>query len=181
MHQEKLTLENIKFDIRKLMKNNYVFLILLLVFSIALAVVGIYLLSYTGIKKRVHGVLALLLSATLVMTAVLSVKDSIIMRKYLKTDPIIVKDKLVDTEEKSYYRRGMVYHHYYLKFLNYGDYVVGSDNYSWNVGCAMDKRGLFLSSNLGDEFYLVLNKRRRGYILEVYNCKYFKLEDNGVN
>ncbi len=64
------------------------------------------------------------------------------------------------------------YKPYTLKFNKYGKFGLPGEMemYSWSELYRADNKGVFRSSNEGDDFYLALFK---GKILMVYNSKYF--------
>lgn len=67
---------------------------------------------------------------------------------------------------------------YLIYFVKYGRHNLiqnKSEYYKW-LNWGLRSQQLYNSTEIGDEFYLVVTKKNR--ILQIYNKKYFELEDN---
>ena len=92
----------------------------------------------------------------------------------------IVTDNLISCQEKSTYIgssfAASFNRPYTLNFTSYGQYcVLEGKNYSSSELYAMSDKGVFNYSNIGDTFYLIIDKNEK--ILLVYNTKLFELLD----
>ena len=92
----------------------------------------------------------------------------------------IVTDKLIGSEEKVTHIGSALAasfnRPYTLHFASYGQYcILGGENYSSSELYAMSDTGVFNLSNIGDTFYLIIDKKER--ILLAYNTKLFELLD----
>lgn len=90
----------------------------------------------------------------------------------------IVTDTLISSEEKATYI-GSAFaasfsQPYTLHFASYGQYCIpGGENYSSSKLYAMNDKGVFNYSTIGDTFYLIVDTKNR--ILLAYNTKLFEL------
>lgn len=169
MKKEKLTIQNIKTDLRKLLKNRYIELIeITLVFLLVVAVLFWIPLFFC---KAAFGFCA----AVMLCLMVLQVLDIIKLKKVFHNTDCIFKDKMVSKEKRRYNRirdRG----YYRLHFSCYGTYMIPDESYSWSTMFSMLHKKVYESSDYGDEFYLVLSKQHKGEILFAYNTKMFEFE-----
>ena len=170
MQKEKLTIQNIQTDLRKLLKDRYVELIeiaLVLLFFVAV-LLWVPVVFY----KVVFGCFA----AIMLCLVVFQVLDIIKLHKVFDNTDCIVKDKMVSKEIRRYMRirnRG----YFRLHFSSYGTYMIPDESYSWSSMFSMLHKKVYESSNYGDEFYLVLLKQHKGEILFAYNTKMFEFEE----
>ena len=169
MQKEKLTIQNIKTDLKELLKDRYIELIeITLVFLLFVAVLfWIPILFY----KVAFGCFA----AIMLCLVVFQILDIIELHKAFHNVERIVKDKIVSKETRRYNRmrkRG----YFRLRFSNYGVYMIPDESYSWSSMFRMLHKKVYESSDYGDEFYLVLSKPNNGKILFVYNTKMFEME-----
>lgn len=92
---------------------------------------------------------------------------------------VLVKDRLVDMkrEEITCGRtrpHGIFWH---LYFENYGEYVIGEEEYLWSdLYWRYKAEDVYCSSAIGDEFYLVLSKPHKGRVNYIYNTKLFEFQ-----
>lgn len=88
-------------------------------------------------------------------------------------EPIVVVAKRIPTPSKQpdeFYGNRQI--GYYLYFENYGRYAVIGNAYPKGACDDLSARGLWESSMIGDEFYLVLDHEYK--ILLAYHCNYFE-------
>ena len=172
MQKEQLTIEKIKFDLKKLLKDRCIELVeltfVVFLFLAILLWIPISLLFY----KIASGCFA----AVMLCLVVFQVLDIIKLHKVFDNTDCIVKDKMVSKEIRRYMRirnRG----YFRLHFSSYGTYMIPDKSYSWSSMFSMLHKKVYESSNYGDEFYLVLLKQRKGEILFAYNAKMFEFEE----
>ncbi len=169
MQKEQLTIEKIKFDLKKLLKDRCIELVeltfVVFLFLAILLWIPISLLFY----KIAFGCFA----AVMLCLVVFQVLDIIKLHKALHNTDSIVKDKMISKEKRRYRRiRNRGYARLY--FLNYGIYMIPDLSYSRS---SMRHLAVYESSDYGDEFYLVLSKPHTGEILLAYNTKTFELHN----
>ena len=175
MIKEKLTIDDIKKDLRVEIKDGYMRLAVfsgsfLFMFAIFLWIVNmnIFFTAY----KIMFGFGSVLMIICLVS----QISDLIILHRNLKNKKCIVIDKLISAEVhddiygKAYART------YQLNFSGYGEFVIHAENYKWSKLFSMDDHGVYTYADSGDEFYLVLSKPHTGKILLAYNTKMFEME-----
>jgi len=170
MRKEKLTIQDIKTDLQRLMKDRYMELI----------EITLVLLLFVAVSFWVPVVFLKLgfacFAAIMLCLVVFQILDVIKLHKAFRNTDYIVKDKMASKEIRRYNRvrnRG----YYRLYFLNYGAYMVPDENYRWSELFSMLPKGVYDSSDYGDEFYLVLSKRDKGEIIFAYNTKMFHFEE----
>ena len=185
--KEKLTLQDIRRDLRQEQKSVWVEIL----WRLAITLFRCLLVYLTmQIFRAFVWVAALILplrsAAFLIKTAV----D--LVRLYRgSTELRIVQDKLVGMYETDEFRKGRYtdylfrrgfrrYAHpvtvYRLRFASYGEYTVPRENYAHSEQYPLSARGVYLYSECGDTYYLVLSRRSAGDILLAYNTKLFELE-----
>ena len=101
----------------------------------------------------------------------MAIKDYLTVRKKNFT---VVKEKLVEKESEI---RGR-YHSQpnTLIFKTYGQHFLTEYwHYSFSAQYTMFDAELFRMSDIGDEFYLIVDKKNK--VLLVYNTKYFELTE----
>lgn len=173
LSKEKLTLQDIRRDLRQKQKSVWVEIL----WSLA-PTLFCCLLTYLTMQicRAVVWVAALIL--TLIGAAFLIKAAVDLVRLYRgSTELRIVQDKLVGMYETDDFcmgrytgdlchRRFRRYAHpvtvYHLRFASYGEYT--------------SARSVYLYSECGDTYYLVLSRRPAGDILLAYNTKLFELE-----
>lgn len=174
--KEKLTMVNIRSDLRKKLWKSWVGLaccVLLLawiVYSITLAPEVLFAGNFW---------LALFLVVILLVCSVLSVWRACGgFRHHLW----IVTDKLisVDGSEEMSMQTYTKHFHCTLRFARYGNYHVPQKNHRWSQLYPLSCQGEYYHAAIGDEYYLVLSKPHSGKILLAYNAKLFELESDQV-
>ena len=168
MQKEILTIQNIKTDLRKLLKDRYIELIeITLVF---LLIVAVLLWVPIIFDKVAFGCFA----AIMLCLVVAQVFDIITLHKAVDNTDYIVKDKMISKEIRRHMRirnRG----YFRLHFSCYGTYMIPDESYSRSKNFI--PKSVYESSDYGDEFYLVLSKQHTGKILYAYNTKMFEFEN----
>lgn len=173
MKKEKLTLENIKYDLKYAIKGRYktiigLFFLLLFIFAITF---WIFKESNLFITCKVAFTLAYI--GLLVLIAV-QIVEIIKFKRIIENGSCIVKDKLIGKQIITRRARYRVYYIYKLNFSSYGEFVIPDENYTWSSMYPLSKKSVENRSNEGEEFYLVLSKRHTGKILLAYNTKMFE-------
>lgn len=121
------------------------------------------------------------LSAFMILLISLSILYSFLqLRRYwlIRNNKFnIVKDTVVNYEKKHLYGRANTFRSviYDIHFQSYGKHTVNPGKYYsvWE-NLKMDWDGIFDSTFIGDEFYLVIVKNK---IVYVYNTKLFELQE----
>ena len=99
-------------------------------------------------------------------------------------EKLLVKDWLVSMERKEITGGRSRPHgvYWYLYFENYGKYQISEEEYLWSdLYWRYKAEDVYCSSAIGDEFYLVLTKPRKGDILLIYNTKLFEFQEQESN
>ena len=168
MQKEILTIQNIKTDLRKLLKDRYIELIEITV--IFLLFVAVLLWVPIIFYKVAFGCFA----AIMLCLVVAQVFDIITLHKVVDNTDYIVKDKMISKEIRRYMRiRNRGYCR--LHFSSYGTYMIPDESYSRST--IFIPKSVYENSDYGDEFYLVLSKQHTGKILYAYNTKMFEFEN----
>ncbi len=170
MQKEQLTIEKIKFDLKKLLKDRCIELVeltfVVFFFLAILLWIPISLLFY----KIAFGCFA----AIMLCLVVAQVFDIITLHKAVDNTDYIVKDKMISKEIRRYMRiRNRGYCR--LHFSCYGTYMIPDESYSRSTNFI--PKNVYESSDYGDEFYLVLSKQHTGKIHYAYNTKMFEFEN----
>ena len=178
MRKEKLTLLNIKQDLKSEIKSAYIELafdslafILILLLLIAFANV-----SADDIVLFFKYLLVGIGEAVIAVFLIRRIMYIVVLHKNLKNKNAIVKDKLINSEEKEKRQGKHIVKYYYLYFSQYGTYKIPDNNYEWSSMFALGDKGVYNYAGHGDEFYLVLSKPHNGKILLAYNDKMFEME-----
>ncbi len=170
MQKEKLTIEKIMIDLKKLLKERYIELVeLAFVVFLFLAISFLIPIFFC---KIAFGCFA----AIMLCLVVFQVLDIAKLHKAFHNADCIVKDKMISKEIRRYRRirnRG----YFRLHFSNYGVYMIPDESYSWSSMFFMLHKKVYESSDYGDEFYLVLSKPHTGKIVFAYNTKMFEFEN----
>jgi len=178
MQKDKLTLKNIKQDLRSELKSTTKRLILfgvLFAVGLVLTIVSLVALKDEAVFIRYVIESGVLSALSLYLVVKEAVKLNNLYKIFHSTD-CIVKDKLVGMEIEEHYQGiGFMQEIYHLTFSGYGEYIIPQENYSWSQNFSMTAKGVYNYSDYGDEFYLVLSKPHTGKILFVYNTKMFDL------
>ncbi|MBO5853078.1 MAG: hypothetical protein J6Q74_04635 [Clostridia bacterium] len=180
MKREKLTVENIKADLRKELKNGYIRLISTTLIFVAL----VALIIRIGTEKYIEASLVIsqvffcFAAALLLYVVIIQAIQVIRLHKIFYNTDYIVTDKLVGMEIEEHYNRvtmgvDVIYH---LHFSSYGKYTIPLENYKWSEMFSMSNKGVYNYSECDDEFYLVLSKPHTGKILLAYNTKLFEMK-----
>ena len=175
MKKEKLTLNNIKSDLKHQIKYSYDFIgaaAFGLAFSLfcSFGITTYEYISSDGIIVTLCAPLLSILSLSLLIYWIIYITRIYIA---LRNTENIVKDKLVGTKIREY-GRGRT--DYLLHFSSYGKYIIPDENYKWSSMYNMRDNWVYRYSECGDEFYLVLSKKHTGKILLAYNTKLFDLK-----
>ena len=175
MIKEKLTMENIRSDLRATIKGYYItivlFTLLLLIF------LGGSILFLKHAYFSYHTIIFCLGVIIHFVVIVVLIKDLILLYKNFNNKKCIVKDKLISAEITGEFRRRRYVDRYRLNFNCYGKYMIPQyNNYPWSSLYCMRDEGVYNYSTFNDEFILVLSKPYTGHIILAYNTKLFELE-----
>lgn len=178
--KEKLTYANIRFDLRRKLRQWWALLILCLLCLVGLISVTIaqpaYLLDTSG-RLGIPTFVYILVFYPLLIG--ISGRYVWLLYGGLRLDGRIVKDRLVsvdcdsDISLQTYRKRDYCI----LHFARYDKYEVPQKNHTWSKMYALSCMGEYYHASVGDEYYLVLSKPHNGKILLAYNCKMFTLEE----
>ncbi len=183
MVKEKLTIDNMKQDLKESIKTKYIFAVLFFLLFCGLCWLCTAILKVGGLFVF-YGIVFGLSTVAAAVTSVSMILDIIKYTKMLKAELVIVKDKLVGCEVKDHYRKARKrwrhYKTYHLYFSGYGEYEIGGvqvngTHYKWSKLYCLSHESVYNRSDCGDEFYLVLTKPHTGKIALVYNTKMFEL------
>lgn len=177
MKKARLTMENIKTDLRIKMKHGYKWLAftssMFFVILVIIFVVAAFRVDVSGFLTDF--IYCLVGEVVLLYVTIRQLKNLIMLHENIKKMNCIVMDKLVYAEEKDRYRRTTRDERFCLHFLQYGKYIIPKENYKWSSDFSMSDVGVYNYANNGDEFYLVLSKPNNGKILFAYNAKMFEM------
>lgn len=184
MVKEKLTIENIKSDLKHARKQNYSnlgALTILLVFTVLFTYWFFHIIKsmdYYEFKAYALVACFVLLLFLIFFVILIYIRSTVKICRILKGDIRIVKGKLVgkDCKEHTHRYRGVV-KYYYLYFSEYDEYIIPKENYRWSSQYSLSDAGVYYLCDSDDEFYLVLFKEHVGGILLLYNTKMFELEE----
>ena len=169
MEKEILTIENIRYDLRKQLREGLVpvcwgtgFFLLFLVLFILMIRIREPVVFQTGFAVLI----------ILILDIVLAMR---VYKPYcaLKNPDCIVVDRLARKELKYRPSRSRADDRHYLYFVSYGKYEIPDANYKWSELYYMGSKMVDFHADCGDEFYLVLSKPHTGKILLAYNTKMF--------
>lgn len=184
MVKEKLTIGNIKSDLKYARKQNYSNLVagaILLVFTVSFAYWFFHIIKsmdYYEFKAYALVACFVLLSFLIIFVSIIYIRSIVKICRILKGDIRIVKAKLVGKHFKERVQRYQgVVKYYYLYFSEYDEYIIPKENYKWSSEYPLGDAGVYYTSDYGDEFYLVLFKEHVGGILLLYNTKMFELKE----
>jgi hypothetical protein len=172
--KDKITLANLLTDAKEKFKATI--RISIIAFGGALILFGATLLLFiiTDGKERLFALPLLVI--TIISLYIVIAGYTFAIRDYLtvrKKNFTVVKEKLVEKEaeiHRRYHSRPNT-----LIFKNYDKHFLTEYwHYSFSAQYKMFDTELFRTSDIGDEFYLIVNKKNK--ILLVYNTKYFELE-----
>ena len=178
MTKEIFTIENIRYDLRKLIRANIVCAVVCAVFFslfawclVAVAVDGMK--WYKPLFATLNTLFFSALPILFLVGTIISIVEIYKLCSFHKNPGSIVKDRLVGKEIKEHFHRRHYYETAHLRFASYGEYTISSVNYSWSELYAMDDSTAYMYADCDDEFYLVLSKPHTGKILLAYNTKMF--------
>ena len=175
MQKEKLTIENIRMDLKLELKKSYLRLVGYSVLS--LSVIGLVIWAFSlGSIFGYYGLHFSAMACLVLGIDVFYILRIVDIQKNLDDKKHIVKDKLVNIDVYEDIRVGIHNITYTMYFSSYGKYVIREENYKWSENFNMNATGVYNYSKYGDEFYLVLSKPHTGKILLVYNTKLFEME-----
>lgn len=175
MQKEKLTIENIRMDLKLELKKSYLRLVGYSVLSLSVIGLVIWAFSLGGIFGY-YGLHFSAMACLVLGIDVFYILRIVDIQKNLDDKKHIVKDKLVNIDVYEDIRVGIHNITYTMYFSSYGKYVIQEENYKWSENFNMNATGVYNYSKYGDEFYLVLSKPHTGKILLVYNTKLFEME-----
>lgn len=180
--KEKLTMDNIRSDLRKKLWKSWLLLAVEIILFAGLGYLTVQnpVVLITPSRRWFNLPYGLILLFDFVLVALLAKHAWQLYTGYRK-QPIVVKDTLVSSEGDSYYSS----HSWRtawctLHFNCYGDYSVPEKNYSWSKQYAMSAQGVDNLAFEGGEYYLVLSRPHSGKILLAYNAELFELESEKV-
>ena len=176
MQKEKLTIENIRMDLKLELKKSYMRVVGFSVFSLILIGLIILAFSTANVFGGYYGLHFSAMACLVLGIDVFYILRIVDIQKNLDDKKHIVKDKLVNIDVYEDIRVGIHNITYTMYFSSYGKYVIQDDNYKWSENFNMNATGVYNYSKYGDEFYLVLSKPHTGKILLVYNTKLFEME-----
>lgn len=179
--KEKLTMGNIRSDLREKLWKSWLLLAVELVISVGLGYLTLQdpsLLFFKSGRWDLPGWFYILVDPLLI--ALLAREAWRLYTGYRK-QPIVVKDTLVSSEGEASHSTH-TYRTYYctLRFARYGEYSVPEKNHRWSEMYPLSCEGEYNYAVNGDEYYLVLSKPHNGKILLAYNAKLFELESEKV-
>ncbi len=179
--KDKLTVENIRRDLRKKLWKSWLLLavyMFVMVMEIYLIHRAPYLLFEESNGRYPRWAYFILIP----LTGYLLVKEAWWLLTGYRKKPFIVKDTLVSSEGSSV-RSSHSYRTYLctLRFARYGEYYVPEKNHQWSKMYPLSAHGEYIYAMDGDEYYLVLSKPHSGKILLAYNAKLFELESEKVS
>ena len=178
MQKEILTIENIRYDLRKQIRGNIIAAVVLAVFflmfgRLTIAVAEDGMRWYKSFFAILNTMLFSLLPILFFVGTIACIVEVCKLYAIHKKPGNIVKDRLVGKYTKEHLHR----HHYYetlhLRFASYGEYPIPTVNYNWSELYAMDDSTLSMYADCDNVFYLVLSKPHTGKILLAYNTKMF--------
>ena len=177
--KETLTRAAIRRDIRSLLHSGMVACAVLLVVVLPISILAVWIVCtkfdhgiplFEGVESFFLLVLSLVVAA---ITVKETVKYGLLL--YGKRRYYITTSKLVHIKDKVGEYGGRHSEPYILTFASNGEYVVPEKSYVWSKMYPLSYDGFYNYSHIGDEFYLVVDKR--GKILCAYNTKLFALQD----
>lgn len=172
MQKEKLTVEILKSDLKKLLKDRYVELVEL-VFVDLLFVAILFWIPTSMLFYKIAFACFAIIMLCLVFFQVLDIAK---VHKAFHNIDCIVKDKMISKEIRRYRRiRNRGYAR--LHFSCYGTYMIPDLSYSSRTAFSTRHKSVYETSDYGDEFYLVLSKQHTGEIVLAYNTKMFEFEE----
>ena len=173
MEKEILSMQLIQHEIRRSARNSLIGAAICAPLSLLLVRPVVKAIIATGFWYRT--LLLAVFPIGLFILAVSALRDAYRWRGLVKSpEKLIVKDRLVNMERKEYRRWGVCW---YLYFENYGEYQIGEEEYLWSdLYWRYKAEDVYCSSAIGDEFYLVLTKPRKGRIWFIYNTKLFEFQ-----
>ena len=176
--KEKLTLKNIRSDLRKKLCKEVLLLMVIAVGFVMMvycvAKVPAYLFEDSG--RGLPGWFYALMYPIVLGTSVLSVWrlcSGLRLKNRIVTDRLISAESGSDISVRTYLKTNYCT----LHFARYGDYSVPQKNHTWSKLYPLTCMGEYYHASEGDEYYLVLSKPHNGKILLAYNTKMFTLED----
>lgn len=181
MEKDILTIENIRYDLRKMIRANIVGAVVCAVFF-ALFTWLLFAVAADGLKfyKTFYAVVNTLLFSVLPVLFLIGTIGCIVdiykLRSLYKRPGRIVKDRLVRKEIQEHLTRRHYYETCHLYFSSYGEYEIPGLNYSWSDLYAMDDSTTYMYADCDDEYYLILSKPHTGKILLAYNTKFFEIQ-----
>ena len=177
MQKEKLTINNIRVDLRVEIINVYKKLALFSTLFLVMLILIIIAFRANFLNFVFKWFMGIVAEIVLFFLIIREIKKLTMLHRCFKTTNCIVKDKLINSEFKGRYSRKVVDERYHLNFSQYGSYVIPTENYKWSSTFSMSDTGVYNYSQRDDEFYLVLSKPNTGKILYVYNTKIFEFEE----
>ncbi|MBR6503322.1 MAG: hypothetical protein IKT42_07790 [Clostridia bacterium] len=184
--KEKLTLKNIEYDIRTLTMRDLKCVVIALLFGILTVwLIGILDSEVDGdISSSVMGIVILSTSFavyafTLIKVIIRCINQLVCIKNktYIITTDVVVDLKSGTGQIVSSSAWGQLLYKPFRVYFSQNKRVYkipDDENYKWSENNKMFECSVFNSSNIGDEFYLVIIKNKR--IICAYNKKLFELE-----
>lgn len=177
MRKDVLTYEKIRKDLHQVYVSGYVCLGIFIVFT-ALFVWLTIICRNAGGVVGIYSVLFFVLSILSVVAVISIIVQLPKWYKLSTKKPIMVVDKLVGKDVE--YPVNSSYAKLCFYFSGYGRYEMILDElnkkYTWSENFAMTPQRIYDRADVNEEFYLVLDKKHSGKILEIYSTKIFMLE-----
>ena len=179
MQKELLTMEAIRYDLRRQIRIRIILAVVCAVFCALLtwctvAVAKDGLKWYKSFFAIINTVFFASLPLVFLYGTIASVAEIRMFCSLSQRPGSIVKDRLVGKEVKDHLVRWKHYETQHLYFSNYGEYAIPGMSYEWSDLYYMDSDTVYMHAECGDEFYLVLSKPHTGKILLAYNAKMFE-------
>ena len=169
MKTEILTLQDIRSDLRRMLRRNIIGLVASVIgLSLFLILCCATIEDDMPLRMILEGTVLLIGFVILIARTATSVVQ---LGRILNRPGEIVKDCLIGMETKGFWRQDP--HIRRLHFASYGEYKIPGENYRWSELYAMSDKNVYFHAECGDEFYLVLSKLHTGKILFAYNTKMF--------
>ncbi len=175
--REKLTKKHIRKDIKNIFIGGILLGVIFAFFILPMLMLIIKMTECVGadVSRWMSVLLLILAAAILALSIVYTVRLFLLLYKEQYTITIA---PLVDKKEgggAQYNRKYIHAQPYRLYFPPHRRYAFGIRNYEWSELYNLTEEGAYRYSDIGDEFYLVEDKR--GKILVAYNTKLFELQD----
>lgn len=177
MRKDILTIKNIKKDIRQYYIAQFFGIAFCVGFGTLFAWLTYACWKYGGIVGW-YTIPFFICSIAFIATLITTIISIPKWKKLISNEPIIVVDKLVGKAVEHPIESNYSWLCFY--FSSYGRYKTLVDEfnkcYTWSENFAMTPQRIFDRADVNEEFYLVLDKKHSGKILEIYSKEVFVLE-----